>query len=90
MVSGRHKSRSLRKVFVKVPGNSIKVHYRKRKPGKATCPVYGTALPGVPQENSAKMQNMPKTMKRPERPFGGVLSSRAMRDKMKQKARLIE
>ncbi|MFT4343158.1 MAG: 50S ribosomal protein L34e [Candidatus Woesearchaeota archaeon] len=90
MVSGKHKSRTLRKIFVKAPGNTVKVHYRRRKPGKATCPIYGTALAGVPQENTTKIRNMPKTMRRPERPFGGVLSSRAMRDKMKVKARSLE
>ncbi|MFT4297636.1 MAG: 50S ribosomal protein L34e [Candidatus Woesearchaeota archaeon] len=87
MVSGKHKSRSMRKIFVKAPGNTIKVHYKKRKPKKAVCPVYGTELSGVPRERPIKMKNMAKTKKRPERPYGGVLSSKAMRDKMKQKAR---
>jgi large subunit ribosomal protein L34e len=90
MVSGKHKSRSMRKIFVKVPGNSVKVHYRKKKPGKAICAVYGTELPGVPRERPTKMKNLPKTCKRPQRPYGGVLSSKAMRDKMKAKTRLLE
>ena len=87
MVSGKHKSNSMRKVFVKAPGGTLKTHFRDRKPNKAICAVYGTPLPGVPRESPASMRNMPKSQKRPERPFGGVLSSRAMRDKMKEKAR---
>ncbi|MCB9358599.1 50S ribosomal protein L34e [Candidatus Woesearchaeota archaeon] len=87
MVSGKHKSNSKRKVFVKAPGNTVKVHYRERKPNKAVCAVYGTPLAGVARETPSKMRNMPKTAKRPERPYGGVLSSRAMREKMKKKAR---
>ena len=90
MVSGKHKSRSLRKVFVKAPGNTIKVHYKKRKPSKAVCPVYETPLNGVARELPSKMANLPKTRKRPERPYGGVLSSKAMRDKMKDKARSLK
>jgi len=90
MVSGKHKSNTMRKVFVKAPGNTVKVHYKKRKPKKAVCPVHGTLLSGVARETPAKIKNMPKTKKRPERPYGGVLSSRAMRDKMKQKARSLE
>lgn len=87
MVSGRFKSRSKRKVFVKAPGNKVKVHYRQRKPQRAVCAKYGTPLVGVPRESPSKMANLPKTKKRPERPYGGVLSSKAMREKMKEKAR---
>jgi large subunit ribosomal protein L34e len=90
MVAGKYKSRTLRKVFVKVPGNTIKVHYRKRKPGKAKCAVYGTVLQGVARANPSGLRNMPKTEKRPQRPYGGVLSSKAMREKMKQKARALQ
>ncbi len=87
MVSGKHKSNTLRKVFVKAPGNTVKVHYRKKKPSKAVCSVYGTPLAGVAREIPSKMSKLSKTQKRPERPFGGVLSSKAMREKMKEKAR---
>ena len=89
MVSGKHKSKSKRKVFVKTPGGSVKVHYRNKKPNRAVCAKYGTPLQGVPREVPSKMANMPKSSKRPERPYGGVLSSRAMREKMKAKARKI-
>jgi large subunit ribosomal protein L34e len=90
MVSGKHKSRSMRKVFVKVPGNTIKIHYRKKKPSKAVCAVYGTELSGVPRERPTKMKNLPKTCKRPERPYGGVLSSKAMREKIKTKTHSLK
>ena len=76
-----------RKVYVKAPGGANKVHYRKRKPQRAHCPVFGTVLPGVARELPSKMRNMPKTAKRPERPYGGVLSSKALRVLMKDKAR---
>ena len=85
MVSGKHKSKSMRKVAVKAPGNTVKTHYKSRKPKRAVCAVYGTPLAGVARGTSSKMKNMSKTEKRPERPFGGVLSSKAMRDKMKQR-----
>jgi large subunit ribosomal protein L34e len=87
MVAGKHKSRTLKKIFVKVPGNTVKIHRRKRKPNRPICAVYGTPLQGVARELPSKMGNIPKTKKRPERPYGGVLSSKAMRAKMKEKAR---
>ncbi len=89
MPKGREKSGRFRKVFVRSPGGNVKVHYRERKPKAAHCPVTGQKLKGVPRERPAKMASMPKTHKRPERPYGGVLSSRAMRDVMKQKAQTL-
>ena len=82
MVSGRHKSRSMRKVFRRIPGGDTVTAYKKRKPSKAKCSGCGKVLPGVPRERPRKMQNMPKTAKRPERPYGGVLCSACSRKKI--------
>lgn len=79
MVAGKHKSGTYRKVFKRTPGANTVVHYEKRKPKQAHCHLCGDPLKGVPRERPYKMQNMPKTMKRPERPFGGVLCSRCSR-----------
>jgi large subunit ribosomal protein L34e len=87
MPAGRHKSRTLRRVKVKTPGAENKVSYRERKPKKAVCGKCGAILSGVPRERPTKMQNMPKTVKRPERPYGGVLCARCTRAMMVEKAR---
>ena len=87
MPSGMFKSGRLRKVFVKVPGGNTKVHYRRRKPAKAKCGNCKKVLSGVPRELPSKMANLPKTAKRPERPFGGALCSTCTRKLLKQKAR---
>ena len=87
MPAGRHKSRTMRRVFKKTPGGKTVLHYEKRKPKLGRCANCGDALKGVPRERPYKMQNMPKTAKRPERPFGGVLCSKCMRIEMKKKAR---
>jgi len=84
------RSRSLRRIKVVTPGGENKVHYKKRKPSKAVCGKCGAVLKGVPRERPYKMQNMPKTSKRPERPFGGVLCTKCMRIKMAKKARSTE
>ena len=87
MVAGKHKSNSLRKVFKKTPGGKNKVHYVKRKPKAAKCSVTGKVLVGVPRERPSNVRAMPKSRRRPERPYGGVLSSQAMRKKLTIKAR---
>ena len=88
MVEGRFKSRTFRRVKVKTPGAKVVTHYRKRKPKIAHCGGCGAKLQGVPRQRPYKMQNMPKTKKRPERPYGGVLCSKCMRQKIKERARI--
>ena len=87
MPRGMYRSGRLRKVFVKTPGGKVHLHYRQRKPSKAVCSSCEKVLPGVPCEMPAKLRNMPKTAKRPERPYGGVLCSACMRVLFQQKAR---
>ena len=77
---------TLRKVKVKV-ATKVTTHHKRRKPAKSKCGKCGKVFQGVPNEIPAKMQNMPKTMKRPERPYGGCLCSKCMRELIKENAR---
>ena len=88
MVAPRYaKTRTFRRVKIRTPGGKTKISYRKRKPGKAHCGTCGAVLSGVPSERQHKMRKIPKTKKRPERPYGGVLCSRCMREKIKEAIR---
>lgn len=87
MVRGMFKSRTFRRVSVKTPGGKTVMHYRKRKPSKAICGACGAILKGVPRERPYKMQNMPKSAKRPERPYGGVLCTKCTRVVVTAKAK---
>ena len=58
MVSGKHKSRTLRRVYVKTPGGRTTLHYKKRKPAKAKCGSCGAVLKGVARERPYKMKNL--------------------------------
>lgn len=88
MPAGKHRSGRYRKVFVKTPGGKIHVHYRERKPKRAVCGSCKKPLSGVPRERPCRMKNLPKTAKRPERPYGGVLCSACMRKLFQQQARI--
>ena len=87
MVAGKYKSRTFRRIFVKTPGGRTVIHYKKRRPSKAQCGKCGAILKGVASERPFRMQNMPKTKNRPERPYGGVLCSECLRRLMIDKAR---
>ncbi len=87
MPRGQFKSGRFRKIFVKTPGGRTTVHYRETKPKRAVCSVCKKQLAGVPRERPAVMIHLPKTAKRPERPYGGMLCSSCTRNLLKQKAR---
>ena len=89
MVRRALRSRSLRRIPTKLPGNTVKVQYKYKKPQKAHCAACGADLKGVPRERPFKMQRMAKTLKRPERPYGGVLCSKCTRKLMLQKASAV-
>ncbi len=89
MVAPRLRSRSKRRIFVRTPGGGVVVHYKNRNPKQGTCPVTGEVLKGMPRALPAKMRNLAKSKKRPQRPYGGVLSSRAMRRVMIDNARAL-
>jgi large subunit ribosomal protein L34e len=87
MPRGMFKSGRLRKIFVRTPGGRNTLHYRARKPSKAICTSCKKPLAGVPRELPSKMKNLPKTAKRPERKYGGVLCSACTRTLLKNQAR---
>jgi len=79
MVEGKRRSRSFRRVKVRIPSGKSVIHYVKRKPSKATCAECGAVLKGVARVRFNRLKKMPLTAKRPSRPFGGKLCSRCMR-----------
>ncbi|MBS3166108.1 50S ribosomal protein L34e [Candidatus Woesearchaeota archaeon] len=87
MPRGREKSGRFRRVFVKTPGGRTVTHYRQQKPKKQPCAICRKPLAGVPRETASVMANLPKSSKRPERPYGGVLCSSCMRIQIQTKAR---
>ena len=83
------KSRTFRRVKVRT-ALGTKTRYDRRKPKAGTCSVTGETLKGVPRALPSELKKIPKSSRRPSRPFGGVLSSSATRSLMKKKARELE
>jgi len=78
---GKYKSRKrFRMKYVKTPGGKTVIHFEKRKPSHAKCALCKKELKGVPRD----VRGLPKTKKRPERPFGGYLCSKCMRKVLKE------
>ena len=87
MPRGMFKSRTFRRVFKKLPGGETELRYEQRNPKVAHCGRCGAKLNGIPRAKAQDLARMPKTYKRPERPYGGVLCSACLRDMLKIEAR---
>ena len=87
MVEPYKRSRTLRRLQVKLPGGRTVWHYEERKPRNAKCGKCGSALKGIKRERPVKMRNMARTMKTVQRPYGGNLCSRCMRSLIIGRAR---
>lgn len=87
MPAPRKRSRSLRKIYVKTPGGRTTVHYKHRKPKAAKCGRCGARLFGIARERPCRMRKMGKSMKKVNRPYGGNLCSKCMREMFVEKAR---
>ena len=57
------RSRSLRRLQIKVPGGRTVLHYKERKLGKAKCGSCGGILTGVQRKRNLKCINCQKQRK---------------------------
>jgi len=79
MVAGNKKSGRFGRVHIKTPGGKTILRFKESTPKIAHCGKCGAPLHGIPRLRPAKFRNLPKSQKRPERPYGGMLCSRCAR-----------
>ncbi len=78
-------SRSKKRHKVKTPGGRNVTHYKKKRPSYARCKNCGAKL-NRPKLSVKQLKKLPKTKKRPERPFPELCSG-CMRKYFKNKVR---
>ncbi|RLJ08523.1 MAG: 50S ribosomal protein L34e [Candidatus Aenigmatarchaeota archaeon] len=76
------RSSKLRKLRIKTPGGRVKVRFEKRRPGKPKCAKCKKPLSGVPRMR--KLDRVPKSQRRPERPYANLCPTCA-RQQIKEK-----
>jgi large subunit ribosomal protein L34e len=81
------RSRTKRIVLRKTPGGRIAIHYEKRRPNIAKCALCKSELRGVPNLPPVKMRKLPKSSKRPNRPYGGYLDHKCLEKLIKMAVR---
>jgi len=75
------RSRKRRRVKRRVV-SGVKRVYKRRKPSKAVCGDCGSVLKGIPRKIPSQLGKLPKSRRRPDRPYGGVLCSKCTRKKI--------
>ena len=81
MVQRYLRSRTIKRIKIKTTKRTAP-HYRRKKPKQARCSICNDFLKGIPRGNNCEIKKLPKTKKRPERPYGGVLCSKCSRKKI--------
>ncbi len=64
---------------MRTPGAETKLHYRRRKNAVPQCADCGATLPGVARGTKTQVKAIPRSQRRPERPYGGKLCSKCTR-----------
>lgn len=83
-----HGKLNKRRVSVRTPGGRTVYHYRKKRYNAAKCAVCKRPLNGVPNGPRSLLSKLSKSEKRPNRPYGGYLCSRCMRELIERKVLL--
>ncbi len=87
MTSPKHRSRSVKKRQVRIPGGRTVTHYRKKKPSKHTCGRCGRILLGVPNRIQSEAKNMNKSERIPSRIYAGNLCNDCVDSLIRYKTR---
>jgi len=78
-------SKSIKRYKVKTPGGKNVTHFKKRRPSYFKCKKCGAKL-NRPKLSVKELKRLPKTKKRPQRPFS-ELCSKCMREYFKDRVR---
>lgn len=60
---------------------------KSKRPKIAKCANCGKKLQGVPRLQPSKLRKLPKSRRKPNRPYGGYLCSECMRELFRKKVR---
>uniref|UniRef100_A0A7C4FHI6 Large ribosomal subunit protein eL34 n=1 Tax=Ignisphaera aggregans TaxID=334771 RepID=A0A7C4FHI6_9CREN len=86
MVRPALRSRSYRRICKRTPSGRTVVNYERRRKTLMRCARCGAVLNGVPITDDLR-RKLPKSSKRPERIFGGVLCPNCLKRVLKSVVR---
>lgn len=79
-----HKSRTMRRVSVKLPTGKVVTHFRLKKPKKLVCPKCGDILKGTINVRPSKLSKYGKSERIPSRSYSNLCSKCARLELVKK------
>ena len=86
MPTPQQRSRSYRRIYIRLPTGKTVIHYERKKNNIAVCAICKKPLRGVITNGAYKFS---KTEKRPERMYGGYICHNCLELLIKQTVRGI-
>jgi len=84
MTQGRFKSRSMKRKVRKTPGKKLNKYHTRKKPKQPTCgKCKRKKLHGIPRLKVTLLKKIAKTVKRPQRAYGGTYCTKCSRETIK-------
>ncbi|MGC8816581.1 MAG: 50S ribosomal protein L34e [Candidatus Hadarchaeum sp.] len=87
MPARRYRSGTYKERQVHTPGGRVSRQYRERRKSAAACAFCGQPLSGVPRKNRGRMGSLPRSLRMPNRPFGGYFCAACSRRALIEKVR---
>ncbi len=78
-VRGTRRRLKKKRVAIRTPGCKIVYHYKPKRYGPARCAICKKPLNATPTGPKSLIKKLPKSKKRPNRPYGGYLCSSCLR-----------
>jgi len=88
MPSPQLRTRSVKRVKVKLPGGATKTHYKRRKTSRSLCAFCKKPLSGSPRLTSAEMRKLNYAKRRVWRPYGGQICPECLKTGLKRAIRV--
>jgi len=78
------RSRTLKRIKIKIPGGARVIHYIKKRPSKPKCARCKSILAGTARGTKSTVKRLSKSQKTPSRAYGGNLCPSCLKEKLKE------
>ncbi|MEM2917835.1 MAG: 50S ribosomal protein L34e [Candidatus Bathyarchaeia archaeon] len=83
------RTRSRKRVYLKLPGGKSVIHYEKEKQGYLRCSRCSRILFGIPRLSSSELRKLSMSQRRIKRMYGGQLCHTCLQDMLKEAVRSL-
>lgn len=83
------RTRSKKRLKVKIPGGETRIHYKTKDISPLSCVLCNKLLAGIGHRTPARMRKLNRSKKRICRPYGGKICHNCLKNSLKQTVRIF-